>query len=484
MKQPITNTIIFSILSGLFTIPGLGLSAEAIAMDPFNINTQAPAPRANTIFEGQDPCRFDTLKIPLALPEAVERVLCNNPKSHQAWAEAKIQAAHMGTRMAAYLPTIEANANITQQKNDTAISGMHQLDSDTRPNLQNTSLQMSMVLMDFGHRKAQLEEARALLETANAIQDEVLQTLLLDAAALYYTTLSAQAAKEAAAEAERVAQESLHAATAKYQAGVAARMDQLQARTAYARAHLEHVKVEGELKNAQGTLAIAMGLPVDTQADLVPHNGILPTSPFLKPVNELVTEALQQHPQLAALHAEVSAARASVDATRAEGRPTVSLGAELSHQKERDQLPSLGFPTSHVTRNSRAIGVQVNIPLFDGYGRRYRTIAAENKVEQKLAQLEEIEREITLKVWSSYQLLETETASLKASEELLEDARQAFAVARGRYKSGLGSMLDLLDTQLVLAEAQQQRIRSLSSWHEARLKLAASIGKIGLWAIH
>lgn len=58
-----------------------------------------------------------------------------------------------------------------------------------------------------------------------------------------------------------------------------------------------------------------------------------------------------------------------------------------------------------------------------------------------------------------------------------------FNVARGRYKAGVGKTLELLNAQSTLASAQQQRIQAMSNWRAARVKLAASLGRLGMWAI-
>lgn len=457
--------------------------AVAGGIDPFGLADKVPELPVKAMVEGPEPCHFGALSTPLGLPEAVERVLCHNPQSRQAWADAKLQAAVVGTRLSAYLPTVEASFSVAKQKNDTTISTLPTLNSKVKPTVRAGALKLSLVLSDFGRRSAQLEQARALLDAANAVHDAVLQAALLNAAQLYFDTLTAQGALDAAIEAEKAAKNSFLAAEAKYKAGVVGLTDQLQASTAYAQARLDRVAAEGDLKNAQGSLAIAMGLPVGTPMMLVRHNEKLPDTAFAKPIDDLLDDARQAHPRLLAMRAELVAAKANTDAVRAEGRPSVSLASEIVHQKQLDQPPSLGYPPGDVTYRNRSVGVQLNIPLFEGFGRGYRVSAAESQTEGKAAELEKTEREVTLDVWKNFQLLETEGANLKATGELVENARKSFDVARGRYKAGMGGMIELLNAQSASANAEKLRIKSLSNWHAARLKLAASVGKIGLWAI-
>ncbi|ALB14658.1 hypothetical protein ACT79_30375 [Burkholderia pseudomallei] len=84
----------------------------------------------------------------------------------------------------------------------------------------------------------------------------------------------------------------------------------------------------------------------------------------------------------------------------------------------------------------------------------------------------------------SYQSLQTDTANLDNSKDLLGDAQRSLDIARGRYKAGVGTFTELLNAQTALADAQKQRVQALSKWRTARLKLAASLGSIGLWSAH
>lgn len=467
----------------------LTLSTFALAegFDPFSVRQNIASSPAKSMIpmetaEG-DPCRFTQLGVPLSLVETVERALCHNPQTRQAWATAKLQAATLGVAQAAYLPTISATLGVSKQKNSTRYPDFSVLNSKASPTIRSAGLKMSLVLSDFGLRSANVDQARALLESANATHDASLQGVFVSAAQAYFDTLSALAVLDASLEAETAAKESFMAAEAKYKASVGTLTDKLQAQTAYSKTRLDRVKAEGAVKNAQGMLATTMGLAANTPVVLARHNGKLPDNPFIKPIDELIDEAKQHHPSLLAAQAQLNAAQASIKATRAEGLPTVSFASEISHSDQLGQPLAVGYAPTDIRTMNKSIGVQVNIPLFEGFGRSYRVQSALGQAEVKAAELAKMEQQVIFEVWKSYQQLSTEAENIKATDSLVQSARESFNVARGRYKAGVGNMLELLNAQSALANAEQQRIISVSSWHTARLKLAASIGKIGLWAI-
>lgn len=469
----------------LFVLLG---NASAGGIDPFLTHSKIASSVTGSMLDEDDastPCVFASPAQPLELPEAVERALCNNPQTRAAWAGAKMQTAQLGVARSAYMPAIGATLAYSKQKNITRYgdSRYAPLNSEAKPTLTSGSLKMSQVLTDFGLRSANLDQAMALLDAANASHDAALQIAFVNAAQAYFDTQTAQAVLEASREAEHAARESFNAAAAKYKAGIGALTDQLQAQVAYSKASLERVSAEGELKNAQGTLATAMGLSATTDLVLPRRREGLPDTAFVKPADELIEEAKQHHPTLLAAQAEVTAARAKIAATRAEGRPTVTLTAELGRTEQENQPPAVGYSPTDISNRTNSLGIQMNIPLFEGFGRNYRTQTAQGQAEIKAAELSRLEQQISLEVWKSYQALRTENENMKAADVLVSSARQSFLVAQGRFKAGVGNILELLSAQSAVAGAEQQRIKSVSNWHTARLKLAANIGKLGLWAI-
>lgn len=60
---------------------------------------------------------------------------------------------------------------------------------------------------------------------------------------------------------------------------------------------------------------------------------------------------------------------------------------------------------------------------------------------------------------------------MRTTADLLASAEQSERVALGRYKAGVGNILDVLNAQSALASARLQRIQSLLDWHVSRATL-------------
>jgi len=187
----------------------------------------------------------------------------------------------------------------------------------------------------------------------------------------------------------------------------------------------------------------------------------------------LIDEARRQRPDLAAAEAQVNAAKASEDAARAAGMPTISVAANVNRNHS-----SIADPFS-----SSALGVAVNFPLFTGFNTTYRIRAAQAQIDTRLAQRERLSQQVALDVWKAYQGIVTETQAVKSANDLVASAAQSERVALGRYKAGVGSLLDLLIAQSALASARMQNIQAIYNWHIAKATLAQSMGRLDLAAI-
>jgi outer membrane protein len=453
----------------VLAMPLFSAAAMAAADDAFSTLDMVPSAVTGTFLPagGEAPCSAAAgTGSPLALADVVERALCNNPQTREAWANSRFEAAQYGSSRSAYWPTISATGSASL--NNTNASG-----SSSTYNQESAGITLGYVLYDFGARDANLENARQVLTAANATHDATLQTVFLAAVQSYYQLFAAQAAVDSARESEKSNQESFNAAAARYNTGVGTPADKLQAQTAFSQAVLNRVRAEGDLRNARGILANVMGLDANAPVEVAPPATLTPPLHFEEEVARLIDVARSHRPDLSAAEAQIKAAQAGVAAAEASGKPTVSLST------------SLNFADSSIADSSRnaALGVQVSIPLFTGYNTTYRIRAAREQVEIKQAQREKLSLQIALDVWKSYQGLITETQSVRTSEDLLASATQSEKVALGRYKAGVGNILDVLTAQSALASARQQHIQELYNWHIARAVLAQAMGQLDMTAI-
>jgi len=435
------------------------------AGDPFQTELLMPPaiPAAYLDEVRGNECEAADLNQALSLTDVAGSALCNNPQTREAWASARQQAALLGVARSAYLPSL----NNTFSTSLNVASPQSALRDNPYTNLSN-NLVASYLLYDFGNRDANLENARQLLLAASASQNSVIQKVLYEAIDTYYQVQAALASLEAAQESERASEESFKAAEARYKAGIATPADKLQAQTAHAQDTLSRISAEGRLKTAFGTLANIMGLDANQSLKLAPRATVNATEAIEQNIGSLIEQARLRRPDLIASEAQLKAAEANIVANRAASKPTVSVGISNNSQNGSDLSSS----------NTGSIGLNISIPLFEGYAPSYRIRSAEALAENRAAQRDRLKLQISLDVWSAYQQLITANQSVRAAEVLLKSAEESARVALGRYKAGVSNIIDTLNAQSALASARQQKIQAELDWSVARANLAQAMGSL------
>nr|WP_094780669.1 TolC family protein [Paraburkholderia ribeironis] len=424
-------------------------------------------------------CQFGPPGVPLALAEAVQRALCSNPKTREAWADVKAGAAGVGVARAAYLPTISGNGQIVRENSVTDVTGHPNLSSATLATVHSESVSLNWTLYDFGARAATVRNASALLAAAQATHNAALQDLFVTVAKDYYAAQATAGALAVALEVERMAGDSAAVATARVDRGIAPISDALQAQTAYTQAMLSRIKAQGAWQAAVGTLASDMDLSPDAPLKLPDvTDGVQPDAAFVQSVGELIEEATHIHPGVLAAQAQVDAAAAKVDQTRAAGLPSISFVSRYNRNNQPATL-GLGIPEYPATGREWYVGVQVTIPFFEGFSRMYQVRQSTAQFDRAQDALDDARQRVGLEVWNSYQAVQTSTATVTDSATLLDIAQRSFTASQHRYEANVGNILELLNAQTALANARQQRVQALADWRAARLRLAGSLGRLG-----
>jgi len=403
-----------------------------------------------------DPCSQKTYDKPLSLVEVTEAALCHNPQTREVYANAKVQSAQVGVARSLFFPSVTDTLSVTENKNRTT----------NYSNATNRTV-ASYLLYDFGSRDANFENANQLLRAASASQNATVQTVLLTAVNAFYQVHANRAILNASIETERLSQESFKAAEAKYIAGVATPADKLQAQTSFANATLTKLRNEGTLKVAYGNLANVMGAPANINFQIADSK--LDDIPELvdQDIDALIEQARLQRPDLMASEAQLKASLAKIEAVKADAKPKVRIDASNQYDEN-----SLG----QTSQNTSQLGIFLSIPLFEGYKPTFLIRSAEATAELNASKRDQLKLQVSLDVWTAYQNLRTANESITASNVLLLSAEESSRLALGRYKEGVGNIIDTLNAQSALANAKQQKIQSVLNWNIARTTLAQSIG--------
>ncbi len=398
----------------------------------------------------------------LTLTEIVDLGLRNNPATRLAWANAQAAASVYGSERGAWLPSIDAQVDATRLK--TAAS---QGRTAVEQSVLSPSVTLNYLLFDFGGRTGRVAGARQQLLSASFLHNASIQDVVLQVQVAYFRYLANRALLEAQRTTVEEARTNLTAAEERRRVGVATVADVLQARTAASQAQLDLQTTEGDVQTTRGALALALGLPANLPYDVDSSAAVAPVAPLADSVNAIIATALQGRPDLAASRAEVEAARAGIQEARGALFPSLGFSATAG------RTYATTIPDG---ADSYSLSLGLSIPIFNGFSRQHDLRAAEFGAEAARARNESLRQEVVFQVFSAYYALQTATRRVRTSEDLLASATQSSEVARGRYKAGVGSVLDLLAAQSALADARAQQVDARLQWSVSLAQLAHDAG--------
>tara|TARA_B100000900_G_scaffold117946_1_gene99397 strand:+ start:913 stop:2250 length:1338 start_codon:yes stop_codon:yes gene_type:complete len=124
------------------------------------------------------------------------------------------------------------------------------------------------------------------------------------------------------------------------------------------------------------------------------------------------------------------------------------------------------------------LGLKVIIPIFDGFLKRSKINQSKFKIEQIENQMLFLERSINLQINQSIANYENTKESLKISKENLELAQNVYNSTEIKYREGVGSNLELIDSNNSLKTAQNQYYNSLYESIIASIDIKKTLGTL------
>jgi len=387
----------------------------------------------------------------LTIGDVVDVALRNNPQTRESWAQARAAAAGYGSALGSYYPTVQASSSFGRTQ--TASNSGFGARSQVAP-----AVTLSYLLFDFGGRSG-----------ATALQTE----------SAYFAYMEARALADAQRVTVAEAQQSVDAAQQRHRIGVATIADVLQAQTVLAQAQLDLETDSGSVQTGRGALATAMGLRANAAYEVAPPTSTPPTldcdstavGVVAASVDTLIARAIASRPDLAAARADILRAEAEVRVARASALPALTLAA--SGGRTFSNVGAFQGP-------SYAVTLGLSVPIFNGFTSQYDVAAARANVQASEARADLLRTQVSNQVFGSYFLLRTATQRVRTAAVLLASAQQSESVASGRYRAGVGTILDLLAAQNALAAARAQQVQARWIWSAALAQLAHDIGVLGL----
>lgn len=314
-------------------------------------------------------------------------------------------------------------------------------------------------------RFAELGRTSAAVEAADADLVQARFDAALETETDFYDVLESDELYRVAEARVRRAEEALGVARARVVSGAAVQSDSLQLVLELTEARTELLRQQAALQVAQLQLGRRIGEPGPVAA--VPADtGALPPLPI--DVDAATAMALDGGPEYRAARAAERAAEQSLRARQGEYLPTVFLSG--AHNRFDNGF----FPSA---RSVSSVSLGVSLPVWNGAQREIGIAQAAAQRDVARATRDDLERGARADVTEAYTAYETARQTVALRQTGVAVAQENYRVQEARYRAGAVGILDFLQAQVRLTEAEADLVQARYATRLALAELETLLGR-------
>jgi len=416
---------------------------RAMRMMVMILGILAVAPRGRT---QQTPVRTSTATSrTLTIEEAEAMAIRDNPQITVGKLHALEAREFVREARSALMPQVNMSVTAVDSNPGSRIAAGYLTNPALYPRAA-AGVSVSQLITDFGRTSNLVSSSQfqAKAEDENAVATRQQVILAVDQA--FYNVLETKALRKVANDTVKARQDLVDQIQALTNAKLRSQIDLSFSKVDLARAKLLMLESENSYDASLSTLSAILGYP-QTQDFTVVESGPTTVSPPATDPLPLIQQAMQQRPELLALQNEVTSAEKFARAEHDLWWPTVNAMGTTGLAPVRDD---------HISSWYGGVGVNINIPVFNGFLFNARAKGAELETEVKRKRLQDLQDNVARDVRNSW--LDTSKAyeRLAVTKQLREQAELSLELAEARYKLGLGTIVEFSQAELQQTDAELQ----------------------------
>jgi outer membrane protein, protease secretion system len=330
----------------------------------------------------------------------------------------------------------------------------------------------SLTLRQPIFRKYQLadyHQAQAVVEDANATLDKEVENLVTRVGGAYFEALLAEDQLLLVRAQKAAYMTQVDAARKRLTGGAGTRTDVDEAQARLDLTIAQELEANQAVDLTRRELQVLVDQPIGKLATLDPAKlKLIPPNP--ERLEDWTQRAEGASPELRSLKAQREAAQYEVEKARSGHYPTLDAIAQWS----RNANDTVNTLNSHY--ESKAIGVQLNVPIFaGGY--------VNSQVRQALADLDRIEqvleatrRDLGVRIHKEYRGVTEGVLKVQALEQAVRSAQQAVISSRRSFEAGSRTLVDVLNAEQQNASAMRDLAQARYLYLVSRVRLQALTG--------
>ena len=400
------------------------------------------------------------------LKRCLDLGLARNPRLTAGSRAVEGAEARVRQNRADYYPNILLETDVSRFKG--GFSGSSQNSNASDSYLYSYYLGLSQNIYDFGRRESKVQSSREDLKAFEWDLKDVRLLVMDDIRQAYYGVLLADRIVKVREEDLERTRAALRQAQGFYQVGLKARIDVTQAEVEAIKAQKALLSAGNDAQLNRVFLEKAMGLERPRVNGGYRLKDDLESGQVGWNLDDLRKEALDRQPSLNRLQAVVKFWEAQEKLAERDFWPRLTGTAKYGYAN----LDNIGL-----TDINWILGIQLNIPIFSGFLTQSRLAEVRAALGQAKANEQTRRQELLAELEGTYLNLILAEKQIEVTQESLRKAGENLDLASGRYKAGVGTMLEVTDARVSLSQAETDYVQSLFDYKKARFKIERSLGR-------
>jgi outer membrane protein len=386
----------------------------------------------------------------LTVQDAEALALKNNPQISVSRLLSLASGQVTREQKAAYYPNVYGSLTAVKPRDDGSRIAAGALNNPIVYERAAGGVALSQLITDFGRTSNLVATATLRAKAADMNAQATADQIKLAVDEAFYAVLQATAEQQVAEQTVKARQLVSDQITTLFQNKLRSQLDVSFANANLAQANLLLLDAQNNQQAALSRLSQILGYTSQQPYELVETEGELTPPPDA--VAQLVDEAFSNRPEIASQSYEVQAAQRFQKAERNLLLPTVSALGVVGRTPVSGELNNTPiFPNWY-----GAIGVNVSVPIFNGFLYPARSREASLRAQADAEQLRDMKNRIANDVRTSWLNAITAYNRINVSQQFVDQTDLAVNLSQTRYNLGLSSIVELSQAQLQQTEAQIQ----------------------------
>ena len=378
-----------------------------------------------------------------------ERALQNDPVIKQFEAKQSAAGESRNQGLARFFPTLDATAASSRNWLHNKKAGTFRGPTNQEYWDNTFSLNLTQPVFHWEHW-VQLSQSDNQIAQAEAAYQAELQKLIVRTTEAYFNVLSAQDNLEFTVSEKEAIAKQLDQAKERFEVGIIPITDVYEAQAAYDQTTANELEAANNLDNQKEALREIIG---ESEALINPLGETLPLKkPEPNNLSKWDETAETNNLDIIAAFNQMEVKHKDVDIQRSGHLPKLDIVGSYGAQ---DNTSSFGL-----RGDTQSIGLQLNVPLFEGGAVNSKTRQASFEYEAAKENLTAVKRQVKRQVNNTYRSILTSISRIEALKATVTSAASALEASEAGFEVGIRTMVDVLGEQRNLYRAKRDLSRA------------------------